>query len=132
MATGGRPGVTVEGGPELRRAFKRFGDRAADLKALHARAAEPVEDRAEAIVPRLTGFLAGTIVTRVTTRAAQVIAGGRRAVYGPPIHFGWRARNIAPNPFLYTALDERRDEVLRRYESGVDDMVRAFDREAPD
>jgi hypothetical protein len=131
MGTGGRPGVTVEGGPQLRRAFGKAADRAEDMKLLHKGAAEIVGQRAEEIVPRLIGQLADTIRTTARKTGSSVVAGGRRAVYAGPIHFGWRARNIEPQPFLYTALDERRGEVHQRYIEGVEDLVRAFDREAP-
>jgi hypothetical protein len=131
-SAGGRPAVSVEGGAQLRRAFKAFDGRLDDLTALHKDIAETVADRAHTLVPRLTGFLADTISPRGAKTRASVIAGGRRAVYGPPIHFGWRARNIAPQPFLYDALDDRRDEVFARYDSGVGELVRRFDAEAPD
>lgn len=132
MAAGGRPAIEVEGGRELRRAFGKFAGRLDDLKALHADIGEIVADRGRELVPRLTGFLGDTIRSSRAKASASVSAGGRRAVYGPPIHFGWRARNIEPQPFLYEALDDRRNEIYARYTGTVDDLVRRFDREAPD
>lgn len=130
---GGRSAVEVEGGPELRRAFGRLDDRLDDLSALHQDIAELVEDRAEELVPVVSGRLRDTIRTSRGKRSAAVIAGGKAAVpYAGPIHFGWRARNIEPQPFLYDALDDRRDEVLERYRDGVGALVRRFDAEAPD
>lgn len=129
---GGRAGVEVEGGPELRRAFRKFDSRLGDLRDLHTAAAELVEDRAEDLVPRETGALGDTIRTSRSTRGAAVLAGGRSLVpYAGPIHFGWRARNIEPQPFLYDALDQRRDDVRDRYERGVAQLVERFDAEAP-
>lgn len=129
---GTRPGVEVEGGPQLRRAFKKLGDRADDLKPLHRDIGELVEERAEDLAPVLTGRLRRSTKSRATKRAARVEAGGRGIPYAGPIHFGWRARNIEPQPFLYDALDDRRGEVAKRYADGVAAMVRRFDLEAPD
>ena len=44
--------------------------------------------------------------------------------YAGPMHFGWRARAIDPNPFLYDALDERRDEVVAAYEKQTADLLK--------
>jgi|SRR5690349_25157973 len=129
---GGKAGIEVEGGPELRRALKNLDDRLGDLSELHGDAAAIVEHEAESLVPVLTGRLQRTIRSSRTKRSAAVLAGGRALVpYAGPIHFGWRARNIEPHPFLYDALDHRRGEVVRRYEDGIDSLVHRFDREAP-
>ena len=131
--TGGRARVEVEGGPELRRAFGKLDKRADDLKDVHRSAVEVVESEAESLVPVNSGALRDSIKSRVTKRGGAVVAGGGRLVpYAGPIHFGWRARNIEPQPFLYDALDRRRGEVVDRYEQGIDELVRRFDREAPD
>lgn len=132
-AKGGRAGIEVEGGQELRRAFRKMGTRAGDLRDAHREAAELVEQRAESIVPRRTGALAGSIKSSVRRSGSSVVAGGTALVpYAGPIHFGWRARNIEPQPFLYDALDDRRDEIAARYAAQVATMVRRFDTEAPD
>lgn len=130
---GGRAAVEVDGAPELRRAFRKLDGRLDDLKDLSRDAAEVVEDRADKLVPVLTGKLRGTLRTTASAKVGAVLAGGRTMVpYAGPIHFGWRARNIAPQPFLYDALDDRRDEVVRVYSEGVANLVHRFDREAPD
>lgn len=129
---GGRAAVEVEGAPQLRRAFRKLDDRLDDLSELHQDIGELVADKAGDLVPRVSGRLAGTIRATRSRRAAAVVAGRSSVVpYAGPIHFGWRARNIEPQPFLYDALDDRRGEVLDRYRSGVDDLIRRFDREAP-
>jgi hypothetical protein len=131
-AKGGRAGIEVEGGPQLRRAFAKLEDRADDLRDAHRSAAETVEDEAESIAPRLTGALIDSIRTSVRKTGSSVLAGGTGLVpYAGPIHFGWRARNIEPQPFLYDALDRRRGEIAERYAAEVGTMVRRFDAEAP-
>ena len=132
MATGGRAGVEVEGGPQIRRAFKKLGDRAEDLTPIHSEIGEIVEDRAVDLVPVVTGRLRETIRSKATKTRARIEAGGRSIPpYAGPIHFGWRARNIEPQPFLYDALDDRRRQVAETYSDGVADMVKRFEAEAP-
>lgn len=128
---GTRPGIEVEGGPQLQRAFKKLGDRADDLKGLHGDIGEMVADTAESLVPVESGELQESISSSSRKTGATVLAGRRSVPYAGPIHFGWRARNIEPQPFLYDALDDRRDDIVRRYNDGIDDLVRRFDREAP-
>lgn len=130
---GGPAAIELEGGPELRRAMKRFDDRLGDLTAVNLAAALTVEGQAEQLVPFVTGALFDSLRARATSRAGYVTAGGAAGVvYAGPIHFGWRRRNIEPQPFLYDALDERRGEILATYNAAVEDMVHRFDHEAPD
>ena len=103
--------IEVEGAPQLRRAFKKLGGRSNDLSAIHDDIADIVADGAEQLVPRMdTGTL------RHDPRHARARRGpgaGRREgiePYAGPIHFGWRERNIEPQPFLYDALDDRRGD----------------------
>jgi hypothetical protein len=125
--------IEVEGAPQLRKAFKKLGGRTKDLSVIHGDIASVVEDRAVELVPHMTGALGDSIRSSKGATRASVSAGGRRLEpYAGPIHFGWRARNIEPQPFLYDALDDRRGEILKRYSEGIGDLVRKFDREAPD
>ena len=128
---GTKPGIEVEGGPQLRKAFKRLGDRAGDLKGLHGDIGEIVADTAESLAPFVTGNLAESIRSSSRKTGATVMAGRQAVPYAGPIHFGWRARNIEPQPFLYDALDDRRDDIVSKYRAGVDVLVRRFDNEAP-
>jgi len=128
---GTRAGVEVEGGPQLRRAFRRLGDRCGDLRAIHDDVGELVAEHAEDLAPRLSGRLAESTRSRPTKARAQVTAGGRGIPYAGPIHFGWRARNIEPQPFLYDALDDRRRQVVETYATGIGRLVDRFELEAP-
>ena len=127
---GTKPGIEVEGGPQLRRAFKKLGDRAEDLKELHGDIGSMVADTARHEVPVLTGRLRKSIRSDRRKTGATVSA-GRGLPYEGPIHFGWRARNIEPQPFLYDALDSRREEIATKYADGIGDLVHRFDAEAP-
>src|SRR3569832_45453 len=72
-----------------------------ELKRIGKDAADEVATLARQLVPYRTGTLARTIRTGATARSATVKAGGRRAPYAGPIHFGWRRRQINPQPFLW-------------------------------
>ena len=102
-----------------------------DLTAVHREAADKVQGEARARVPRLTGALSKTIKSRATKTSARVEAGSRLVPYAGPIHFGWPRRNIEPQPFLYDALESRRDQVVDVYEKRVSELVRRLDRETP-
>ena len=88
-------------------------------------------DRAREIVPRLTGTLALSIRPTASQKEGAVLAGSRSVPYAGPIHFGWPSRNIEPDPFLYDALGDRRDQVIEVYEARVEALVRKLDRETP-
>ena len=119
-----RPEVRVEGGRELRRALKNVADGTKQLKSVHADAAHVVELRAAVLVPKLTGTLGGSLRSSGTQRGGVVRAGRASVPWAGPIHFGWPSRGIAPQPFLYDALDERIDEVVDLYETRVKKLIR--------
>ncbi|MDP8930459.1 MAG: HK97 gp10 family phage protein [Actinomycetota bacterium] len=107
-----RPAIRVEGLRELRRAFKEAGDKEslAALKRAHKEAAEAVVKRALPNVPVLTGRLQTSVRALGAPSGGRAKAGGARVPYGPPIHWGWPARNIERRPFLWNALQELRGE----------------------
>ena len=53
--------------------------------------------------PVRSGTLRGTIRVLATQQRVRLAAGYKRVPYAGPIHFGWRAHNIAANPFLERA-----------------------------
>lgn len=114
-----------------RRHLRRLGDEAkADLKRVNLDAARDVMVEAQRRAPRRSGRLAGSIRASGQLGAGVVRAGRKAVPYAAPVHFGWATRPrrpwgtpgrvgggpIAPNPFLYDAVDARRNSVLRRYE----------------
>ena len=111
--------------------MKNMGADLKDMQRTNKAAAKPVSDRAREIVPRLTGTLASSIRPTATQKEGAVLAGSRSVPYAGPIHFGWPSRNIEPHPFLYDALDQRRDEVVSVYNDRVEALVRKLDRETP-
>lgn len=118
-----KPSIKVDGARELRKALKAVDGGIADLKSVHADAAQIVEQRATQLVPRRSGLLAGSL--RSSGQAAGgVVRAGRAAVpYAGVIHFGWPGHNISPQPFLYDALDDRTRQVIDVYEKRVNDLI---------
>ena len=111
--------IKIQGAKELRRELRKMGDDMQDLKELNLDVATIVSDRAKDLVPRRTGNLADTIRPAGTKTAGRVRAGFKRVPYAGVIHFGFPARGIKPQPFLYDALDERHNEVFETYFKGV-------------
>jgi len=125
-----QPAVRVEGGRELRRKFREVGDDMSDLKDLHKQLADDVAGTAKTKTPVRSGRLRNSVRGSGTKTAARVRAGNNRksgpssVPYAGPIHFGWAERGIRPKPFLYEALDDRRQEVIERYNDEVRTIIK--------
>lgn len=98
---------------QLPRQLSTIGKAAATIVAAEARTSVPVR----------SGSLQSTIRPGGTQRKAVVRAGGPKAPYAGAIHFGWAARNIKPNTFLYDALDVRAQQVAAAYIRGVQKLI---------
>lgn len=114
--------VKVEGLSKLNRALTQAGVDSTDMKTLMheigtmvIRAANP---------PVYTGRLAQSLKAGRGKTKAVVKAGGARVPYGPVIHYGNANRNIEPNPFLLTALQQQKQEVVNMINNGIGDVLR--------
>ena len=117
--------VSVDGARELRKALKTVGDEAkAGLKDVNLEVAEIVARAAVTKVPARSGALRETVRAAGAQTRGSVKVGKKKVPYAGPIHFGWAARGIAPNMFLYDALDARRDEVMDAYTDGMADLIK--------
>lgn len=121
----GQGRLEIDGLREVLRDIRRLGDDARDdMKDTHRKAGEIVASVARGIAPVRTGRLASTIISAPTQRQGRVRVGrGQSIPYAGPIHFGWPARRIAPQPFVYDALDQRADEVRRVYENRIGELI---------
>jgi len=125
--------VRVEGLRETRAKVRKIADQMdadaarGELKEMNAEAAEIVARRARQLIPVRSGVLRSTVRAAGTQKSARVRAGFARVPYAGPIHFGWLSRNITPQPFLYSALDNRRAEVLRHYEQQIDKVIKKYE-----
>ena len=126
--------VKTQGMRELRKNLSMLDDDFEDLKELHLDLAEMVAERAASLAPVRTGRLRQTIRASGTKTGGRVRAGFKRVPYAGPVHFGWATRPdaakgwrggpIHPNPFLYDALDQRRNQVFNAYFQGVKKIQR--------
>lgn len=78
-------------------------------------------------VPRRSGALATTLRAGRGKTKAVVRAGSAALPYAPPVHWGWPARNIRPQRFLWDALNRARPEVLRTLDHGIARIIQIND-----
>lgn len=120
----GRGAQQIEGLKEVNAALRSMSkDTRDDMKATHKKAAAIVIAGAKRFVPVRTGRLAESIRDGSTQRMGRVRVGSASVPYAGPIHFGWPARSIKPQPFIYDALDGRRDEVVKVYVQRIDSLT---------
>ena len=120
-----RAAVEVEGARQLRKALTELGDDAVDdLKAVNMEGVDVVLAEALTRVPVRSGRLYETVRGSATKTRGTIRAGFKKVPYAGPVHFGWPARNIEPNLFLYDAIDERRDEVIAVYKDNIDKLMK--------
>jgi len=107
----------IEGLREVQKALNKFSDATRkEMQSTHLKAAEIVVGASKRFVPIKTGALAQSIRPAAVMSGGRVKVGSASVPYAGPIHFGWPARRIKPQPFVYDALDTRRGEVSRLYE----------------
>jgi hypothetical protein len=137
MATGRRSAnesaVKIEGLSSVQRQLRKLSSEVdyntAEFLGVHKALASAVAGDSKQFVPVLSGALRDSIRDAATKKSARVKAGGGRVAYAGPIHFGWAARRIQPQPFIYEAVDRRRREIRERYEKLVDDLIKKHDLE---
>jgi len=139
MATGtfgfradSRDPIKITGLSEVQRNLRKLSTDALDLNKTefletNKNVAEIIINESKKYVPVLTGALAAAIRNASTKKSAKVRAGNVGVQYAGPIHFGWPARSIKPNTFLYEAIDARKSEVANRYAELVSDLIVKYD-----
>jgi hypothetical protein len=109
---------------QLRKRLKELGARDA-LKDVGVEAAQPALEQAQAWAPRRTGRLQGNLRVGRTVSGPTIAVGNRSSVpYAGVVHFGWPARGIEPQPFLYDAADARAAQVAEKYAEGLEALIR--------
>jgi hypothetical protein len=116
---GTQGGIKVEGLSALQRDLRRLGGdldlNKSEFLATNRKVAELVIEGSKRFVPVLSGALAESIRQASTKKSAKIRVGNAPVPYAGPIHFGWPARRIKPQPFIYDAIDGRRREVAMAY-----------------
>ena len=127
-----REAIKVEGLSKVQRDLRKLSTDALDLNKTefletNKQVAEIVINETKKYVPVLSGALAASLRNASTKKSAKVRGGSAAVPYAGPIHFGWPSRSIRPNPFIYDAIDSRRDEVRDRYENLVEKLIKKYD-----
>jgi len=115
-------GLTLKGADRLEATLGQAGDALANLEQASAEAGQIVTSLAAVTAPRLTGALAGSIQPEVAENGNEVTIGSD-LIYAPPIHNGWAAHNIAPQPFLRDAADRSQARWVGAYMAALDRAV---------
>lgn len=120
--------LEIEGLREVQKAMRNFSDDSRnDMKETHRKAGQIVVDGAARLVPVRSGALLASLRSAPTQRQGRVRVGSAAVPYAGPIHFGWPARHIQPNPFIYEVLDGRRQQVYAIYAERISELIVKYD-----
>lgn len=122
-ARAGRAGastVKVDGLRRLRSDLRKLGEDTQDLKAANAAVAALVASTAASRAPRSTGRLASSGRGNRAVGRATVTFGGAAVPYAGPVHWGWPARGIEPQPFIPEAAQATEPVWLPMYLADLD------------
>lgn len=123
--TNGDVHLRVEGLGKTLRKLSKAGADAQDMKDLMHSIGMLVAKDAHA--PVRSGALGASLRAGRGKTKAVVRAGGARVPYAGVIHYGWPARNIAPNPFILDALQRQRSTALTKLDEGIQQILRKND-----
>lgn len=118
--------VQVKGLNEALRALSKAGDDFEDLKDANQELGSIIARKAAAIVPKRSGALEQSIKANRAKKKVQIKAGGARVPYAGVIEYGWRARNIAPQPYIRKAAFEDRDLIKTKYEENIKSIINKY------
>jgi len=116
--------IRVEGLGKALRAMSKAGADAEDMRELMVSLGMIVVHAARPRTPVLSSRLSATLRPGRGRTKSVVRAGGARTPYAGVIHYGWPARNIAPQPFLSDAVTATRSKVLGALDKGIGDLLK--------
>lgn len=121
--------LEVEGAKEVRRALRKLQDKETPKRIRQANktGAELVRDRALPKTPQRSGRLRSSVKALASQSSGSVKAGtASRVPYAAPIHWGWPARGIEPNRFIWDARNEVLDNgtLQEVYEKAMEQALR--------
>lgn len=74
--------------------------------------------------PRLEGSLGNSVRALSSAVRTQIAVGNNTSVpYAGPINFGWAARNIRPQEFIYSSIAKETEDFLNEYWKAIDTLV---------
>lgn len=114
------PELKIEGLEAFQSSLRRAADDIQELKGAAAKTAALIEAAARSRAPRRSGRLASSI--------SGTVEGGRAslnvtAAYAGPIHWGWPARHIDPQPFAMQAARATEAQWVKFYEAEVQEAL---------
>lgn len=128
VASGTGSRIQIEGLKETQAALRAVSDDLKkEMKPTHLQAAEIIVEGSKKYVPVRSGRLSSSIRAFATQTGGRVRVGSAATPYAGPIHFGWPARRIKPQPFIYDAMDERRQQVLNVYAERISRIIVRYD-----
>lgn len=113
---------TITGYKETLRDLRNAGSDAEDMRDLIHEIGMLVVHTAKP--PVQTGSLAASLRAGRGKTKAVVRAGRASVPYAGPIHWGWPARNIKPNPFLAEARDRTMPAIVNRLNEGLGEILK--------
>lgn len=116
-------GVEVQGLTRLRVTMRAAGADMNDLKDANTRAAAMVAQWAAVRAPRRTGRLGSSVRPSRRVGAARITAGSASVPYAGPIHWGWPARHIAPQPWISQSAVETQPAWLPIYQKDIQHIL---------
>lgn len=120
---GGRQ-VKVTGLGDVSAALKKAGADATDLREVVHDVGMIVVNAALPKMRERTGAMKDTLRAGRGKQKAVVRAGGGPVAWAATNEYGFAARNISPSFAINTARSENRDEIVDRFESGIEDVLR--------
>ena len=107
--------------------LQRLGTQAEDLKGAFTRIGSRAVTHAQRGAPKRTGRLAGSVRQSRRKNSVYLYAGRARLPYAGPIHFGWPARNIKANPWMYRTVDDVGPWAVKELEREIATLIRRLD-----
>jgi hypothetical protein len=105
-------------------ALKKTGLDAQELKGATRKASALVLPIAVARTPVRTYKLQRTVKASTAKNTVAIRAGTPTSVpYGAVIHWGWKKRNIKPNPWLLQIRDEYSEDVKNIYTQEIQKLI---------
>ena len=125
-----KPFIEVAGTAELRRLLRKVEskDIKKALRDANKGSADIIAQHAKTLAPSRSGKLAKSVGSTASQASGAIKAGSAgRVPYAGAIHFGWRARNIEPQPFLNAAISDKLPDARDVYEELMAEVFRIIE-----
>jgi phage gpG-like protein len=115
--------VKITGVEQVIAQLEHLARETSEMRGAYGEIAQVMQSEARSRVPVASGRLAGTLRPSATRKAARLSAGsGIR--YAGVQEYGWRRRNIAPQPYLVPGADAAEDDAVRILDREVSREIR--------